>query len=56
MARDIIAIFDIGKTNKKILLFDRSLKLVRQEEQQFEERLDEDGFPCDDLVKIEQGI
>ena len=56
MARDIIAVFDIGKTNKKILLFDRRLKLLLQEEQQFEECLDEDGFPCDDIVKIENWI
>ena len=48
----MIAVFDIGKTNKKILLFDRQLKLVRQEEQQFEELPDEDGFPCDDIEKI----
>ena len=56
MARDVIAVFDIGKTNKKILLFDHRLKLVRQEEQQFEECLDEDSFPCDDIVKIENWI
>jgi sugar (pentulose or hexulose) kinase len=56
MALDIIAVFDIGKTNKKILLFDHNLKLVRQEEQQFEELPDEDGFPCDDIEKIETWI
>ncbi|MCX6249786.1 MAG: FGGY family carbohydrate kinase [Bacteroidetes bacterium] len=56
MSREIIAIFDIGKTNKKILLFNRRLKLIRQEEQQFEECPDEDGFPCDDITKIEVWI
>jgi len=56
MAQEIIAVFDIGKTNKKILLLDRSLKLVSQEEQQFEECKDEDGFPCDDIEKIENWI
>jgi len=56
MAQDVIAVFDIGKSNKKILLFDRHLKLLRQEEQQFEELPDEDGFPCDDIVKIEDWI
>jgi len=56
MTQDIIAIFDIGKTNKKILLFDQQLKLVFQKEQKFEEISDEDGFPCDDIEKIENWI
>ncbi len=56
MALDVIAVFDIGKTNKKILLFDRQLKLLSLEEQQFKECLDEDGFPCDDIEKIEEWI
>ncbi len=50
---DTIAIFDIGKTNKKFLLFDRDLRLVHQEESVFEETTDEDGFPCDDIDKID---
>jgi len=56
MIQDVIAIFDIGKTNKKVLLFDRGLNLVLQKEEQFAECLDEDGFPCDDIVKIEDWI
>lgn len=51
---DVIAVFDIGKTNKKILLFDKALKLVFQEEQILEEIKDEDGFACDDIDKIEK--
>ncbi len=54
MAQDVIAIFDIGKTNKKVLLFDSSLEVVFQEEQEFEEIRDDDGFACDDIEKIEQ--
>jgi len=53
MKKDIIAIFDIGKTNKKILLFDSRLKLVSQSEEIFAEITDEDGFSCDDIEKIE---
>ncbi|HLO59129.1 MAG TPA: FGGY family carbohydrate kinase [Bacteroidales bacterium] len=49
----MIAIFDIGKTNKKLLLFDESLKLVLQEEQKFPETRDEDGFECDDIRLLE---
>ena len=50
---DVIAIFDIGKTNKKILLFDSSLKLVSQFEEKFPEIQDDDGVSCDDIEKIE---
>ncbi len=53
MKQEVIAIFDIGKTNKKFLLFDSSLKLVRQDEQMFPEAMDEEGFGCDDMAKIE---
>jgi len=56
MKQEVIAIFDIGKTNKKILLFDKQLKLLLQKEQKIEETVDEDGFLCDDLLKIEAWI
>ncbi len=49
----VIAIFDIGKTNKKILLFDEQLKVVYQKEEKFETTVDEDGEECDDIVLIE---
>lgn len=48
----VCAIFDIGKTNKKLLLFDEDYKIVREEQSQFEEILDDDGFPCDDLIQL----
>ncbi len=48
----VIAVFDIGKTNKKILLFDQTLQLVYQHEQKFDVVADEDGFECDDIDKI----
>lgn len=47
-----IAIFDIGKTNKKFFLFDQQLREVGRDYTQFEETTDEDGFPCDDLDKL----
>jgi sugar (pentulose or hexulose) kinase len=50
---EVIAIFDIGKTNKKFLLFDKKLKIVHVVEQQFEEIIDDDGFACDDIERIE---
>jgi sugar (pentulose or hexulose) kinase len=48
----VCAVFDIGKTNKKLLLFDQNYQIIKEEQSQFEEILDDDGFPCDDLIKL----
>jgi sugar (pentulose or hexulose) kinase len=56
MATEVILVFDIGKTNKKVVLFDRNLQVVLEEEDKFEEILDDDGFACDDIDKIEQWV
>lgn len=53
---EVIAVFDIGKTNKKVLLFDKNLKAVFQKEDKFPTTTDEDGFECDDIVLIEQWV
>lgn len=47
-----IAIFDIGKTNKKILVFDEQYKVVFEESTQLPETTDEDGFACEDVHKL----
>ena len=49
----VIAVFDIGKTNKKILLFDKEMKVVYMNEQKFKTTVDEDGFECDDIQLIQ---
>jgi sugar (pentulose or hexulose) kinase len=54
--KEVIAVFDIGKTNKKILLFDKCLKLVFRHEQKFQVVADEDGFECDDIDRITDWI
>lgn len=46
------AVFDIGKTNKKFLLFDRSFEVVYKEVAELEETVDDDGFPCEDLERL----
>jgi len=56
MKNDAVLIFDIGKTNKKIMIFDLSLKVLHQEEEIFPEISDDDGFACDDIVKVEAWI
>lgn len=52
----VIAIFDIGKTNKKLLLFDEHYKVVHEESQQLEETTDEDGFACEDVKLLSNWI
>jgi sugar (pentulose or hexulose) kinase len=52
----VIAILDIGKTNKKLLLFDEAYKLVYEESVQLEETIDEDGFPCEDVNALTKFI
>jgi sugar (pentulose or hexulose) kinase len=54
MKKELVLIFDIGKTNKKILLFDRELKIIHEEETVFNEIPDDDGFKGDDVEKLEQ--
>ena len=56
MKEPVIAIFDIGKTNKKLLLFNMDLKVVSESEQRFAEIRDDDGFECDDIDLIETWI
>lgn len=52
----VIAVFDIGKTNKKIFLFDEKFKVVFEDSIRFKEILDDDGDPCDDIEAIENWI
>ncbi len=56
MKERVIAVFDIGKTNKKIILFNERMKVVHEEEQKFAEVKDDDGFECDDLERIEKWL
>ena len=53
---EVIAIFDVGKTNKKLLLFDEQYKLVYEESKQLDEITDEDGFACEDVVALTQWV
>ncbi|MFT4019357.1 MAG: FGGY family carbohydrate kinase [Agriterribacter sp.] len=52
----VIAIFDIGKTNKKLLLFDEQYGLVKEVSNRFAEVTDDDGFPCDDIASLSEWI
>jgi sugar (pentulose or hexulose) kinase len=52
MSAPVIAIFDVGKTNKKLLLFDEAYTIVFERSEQFDEITDEDGDPCENLERL----
>ena len=52
----VAAILDIGKTNKKILLFDEAYRIVFEHTERMEETVDEDGFPCEDLIALRDSV
>ncbi|MDD2381859.1 MAG: carbohydrate kinase, partial [Mariniphaga sp.] len=56
MGKKVIAVFDIGKTNKKVILFDQQFQIVSQVEQKFPVIHDDDGFECDDIDLITSWI
>jgi L-fuculokinase len=47
-----IAIFDIGKTNKKLFLFDEQYRIVEERTRLLAETADEDGEACEDLEQL----
>jgi sugar (pentulose or hexulose) kinase len=48
----VVAIFDIGKTNKKFFLLNEQYKIVLESSVQIPETVDEDGFACDDVKQL----
>lgn len=48
----VIAIFDVGKTNKKLFLFDEHYRIVYEKTARFLETRDEDGDVCENLDSI----
>jgi len=48
----VIAIFDIGKTNKKLFLLDEQYRIVFERTAKFTEITDEEGDPCDNIESI----
>ncbi len=56
MSLPVIIIFDVGKTNKKLLLFDQQYRLVSEESVQLAETTDEDGFNCEDVDTLSKWV
>ncbi len=52
----VIAIFDIGKTNKKVFLWNQSYQIVFEKTENFDEIIDEDGFATENLSAVVQWV
>ncbi|HZH63295.1 MAG TPA: carbohydrate kinase, partial [Flavisolibacter sp.] len=51
-SQPVIAIFDVGKTNKKLFLFDQDYNVVYERSERLTETVDEDGEPCENLESL----
>lgn len=56
MRTPVIAIFDVGKTNKKLFLFNEQYKIVFERSARFTETVDEDGDPCENLESLRLSV
>lgn len=56
MPKPVVAIFDVGKTNKKLFLIDENYKIVYERSARFVETLDEDGEPCENLESLRTSV
>ncbi|WP_345950666.1 FGGY family carbohydrate kinase [Mucilaginibacter sp. PAMB04274] len=52
----VIAVFDVGKTNKKLFLLDEDYNIVYEKSARFIETLDEDGDACENLESLQLSI
>lgn len=53
---NITVVFDIGRTNKKYILFDDNFKVVEEVSESLPETTDEDGFPTEDLNLLTEWV
>lgn len=51
-AKSVIAVFDIGKTNKKLFLFDEEYQVVFEKSVQLTQTIDEDGDECESIENL----
>lgn len=52
----VIAVFDVGKTNKKLFLFDENYRIVFERAARFTETVDEEGDPCENLESLRLSV
>jgi len=56
LKNEVIAIFDVGKTNKKLFLINEDYKIVFESSITLPEIEDEDGDPCEDIEQLSKWI
>ena len=54
--KEVIAIFDIGKSNKKLVLFDAAYEVVWEKSVTLDETTDDDGDACESILELEKFI
>lgn len=54
--QNVIAIFDVGKTNKKLFLFEENYKIIFERSARFIETVDDDGFACENLDSLKLSV
>ncbi|MGB8195369.1 MAG: FGGY family carbohydrate kinase, partial [Chitinophagaceae bacterium] len=52
----VIAVIDVGKTNKKLFLFNQQYKIVYERSARFTETVDEDGDPCENIESLRLSV
>ena len=52
----ITVVFDIGRTNKKYVLFDESYQVLEEYSENLPETVDEDGFPTENLELLTEWV
>ncbi|WP_153798546.1 FGGY-family carbohydrate kinase [Foetidibacter luteolus] len=55
-ALPVIAIYDVGKTNKKLFLFNEQYEIVFEKSAKFNETTDEDGDACENLESLRLSV
>ena len=56
MPQPVIAVIDVGKTNKKLFLFNEDYTIVHEQSARLTETIDEDGDPCENLESLRQSV
>src|SRR5688572_22131921 len=54
--QDVTLIFDIGKTTKKVLIFDQDFHAIEEHTDTIAEINDEDGFPSENLPALTEWV
>src|SRR6185312_10623066 len=54
--KPVVVVFDVGKTNKKLFLFDEHYQIVYEKSARFIETVDEDEFPCENLESLRLSV